>query len=1099
MLSPLKITKLLTLASAITVLSACNSESQATHHTSMDSDLSVTPKEKLLPASKTMRSQATMGPSGRMMDWDIDKNGKADALTDGLMILRYGFGIRGSQLTSGAIASDATLTSNEIGEHLDDMVTVVDIDNNGQFDALTDGLIILRYLFGLSGESLINGAVASNAERASVPAITDYLANNMPGSNSGGLANSVIINEVSSSNSTFDDEDGDSPDWIELYNNSNTTYDLTGWSISDDNLNPAKWIFPATSLAPGAYLRIWASDKDRAGGGMYKTLINQGDVFRYIIPTSNPSTSWVNLGFNDSGWLQGASGFGYADGDDTTIIPNGTRSVFVRKVFAVNDLEMMDKLWLDIDYDDGFVAYINGVEIARANIVGNRPSYNAGTISDREATMWQSGSPTRFPINNFQELLNNGDNVLSIQVHNISSSSSDMTLIPFLSAFYLGSTNDGITPPAILGFEDPSLHTNFKISSSGEELTLYDSNGSQIDYMNVTAMNTDNSIGRSPTDGSILFFETPTPGEQNPSIGFSGAIESEVVFSHQGGEFNGQSVRLAGAAEGEEIRYTLNAAIPTKLSNLYTSPIMISGDTVIRAKIFKDNHIPSRTDSRTYITSNTHDLPIVTLVSEPNNFFSQQQGIYEYGPEGNYENTLPFFGANFWKDWERDIHFSFYEPTGELGIAMDAGVKIFGAWSRANDQRSLAIYARGRYGFSNIHYPIFPSLDYDKFESIVLRSSGNDWMKTNIKDTVATSLMEGSGLEYQEHRPAVVYLNGQYWGFYNIREKVNEHFLDDKINVDKSEINILERNGEIVRGTNEGYNDLISYISGNSLAVQANYDYVASQIDIDNFITYQIANIYLDNTDWPGNNIKFWNSPETKWRWIMFDTDFSFYRPWENQSAYGNDTLSFALNDSGPGWPNPPWSTLLLRKLMENTQFKNQFINQIADEFNGRFKASNVIAHVNSIANTVAPEITRHFAHWSNWDNQSEYWRNSGMLSTYSDWNGQVDIIRDFANNRQSFLVQHFRSYFGIPGMFNLNISINNTEAGSVQLNSLTIDSSNWQGEYFDFIPVKLTAIPNEGYEFVGWQGSVNQFDPNATLTTSQNANVQALFQAIQN
>ena len=1099
MLSPLKITKLLTLASAITVLSACNSESQATHHTSMDSDLSVTPKEKLLPASKTMRSQATMGPSGRMMDWDIDKNGKADALTDGLMILRYGFGIRGSQLTSGAIASDATLTSNEIGEHLDDMVTVVDIDNNGQFDALTDGLIILRYLFGLSGESLINGAVASNAERASVPAITDYLANNMPGSNSGGLANSVIINEVSSSNSTFDDEDGDSPDWIELYNNSNTTYDLTGWSISDDNLNPAKWIFPATSLAPGAYLRIWASDKDRAGGGMYKTLINQGDVFRYIIPTSNPSTSWVNLGFNDSGWLQGASGFGYADGDDTTIIPNGTRSVFVRKVFAVNDLEMMDKLWLDIDYDDGFVAYINGVEIARANIVGNRPSYNAGTISDREATMWQSGSPTRFPINNFQELLNNGDNVLSIQVHNISSSSSDMTLIPFLSAFYLGSTNDGITPPAILGFEDPSLHTNFKISSSGEELTLYDSNGSQIDYMNVTAMNTDNSIGRSPTDGSILFFETPTPGQQNPSIGFSGAIESEVIFSHQGGEFNGQSVSLTGAAEGEEIRYTLNAAIPTKLSNLYTSPIMISGDTVIRAKIFKDNHIPSRTDSRTYITSNTHDLPIVTLVSEPNNFFNQQQGIYEYGPEGNYENTLPFFGANFWKDWERDIHFSFYEPTGELGIAMDAGVKIFGAWSRANDQRSLAIYARGRYGFSNIHYPIFPSLDYDKFESIVLRSSGNDWMKTNIKDTVATSLMEGSGLEYQEHRPAVVYLNGQYWGFYNIREKVNEHFLDDKINVDKSEINILERNGEIVRGTNEGYNDLISYISGNSLAVQANYDYVASQIDIDNFITYQIANIYLDNTDWPGNNIKFWNSPETKWRWIMFDTDFSFYRPWENQSAYGNDTLSFALNDSGPGWPNPPWSTLLLRKLMENTQFKNQFINQIADEFNGRFKASNVIAHVNSIANTVAPEITRHFAHWSNWDNQSEYWRNSGMLSTYSDWNGQVDIIRDFANNRQSFLVQHFRSYFGIPGMFNLNISINNTEAGSVQLNSLTIDSSNWQGEYFDFIPVKLTAIPNEGYEFVGWQGSVNQFDPNATLTTSQNANVQALFQAIQN
>lgn len=1048
---------------------------------------------------KFLNAQSTTGPSGQVISWDIDKDGNADALTDGLLLLRFTFGLQGAALTDNAIASGSSLSPAEVEAELNASVVIADIDGNGEVDALTDGLLLLRYLFGLTGESLINSAIGLGSSRTSSSAVAQYLADNMPGANPGGIPSTVIINEVSSSNSLFDDEDGDSPDWIELYNNGDTVVDLTGWSITDDSTLPAKWVFPATSLAPDSYLRIWASDKDRAGGGTYRTLVNQGDIFRYILPTSNPSNSWINIGFNDSSWQQGASGFGYADGDDATIVPNGTRSVYVRKTFTINDLALMDKLWLDIDYDDGFVAYINGEEIARANIVGDRPNYNAGTISDREATMWQSGSPTRFPINNFQALLNSGENVLSIQVHNVSSTSSDMTLIPFLSAFYLGSTNDGVASPELLGFEDPSLHTNFKISSNGEELTLFDNNGSQVDYLNVTAMENDNSMGRSPVDGSILYFETPTPGEQNPSIGYIGAIESEVIFSHQGGEFNEQSVTLSGTAEGEEIRYTLDASLPNITSNLYTAPIIISEDTVIRAKIFKENYIPSRTDTRTYITSNTHDLPIVTLVSEPYNFFDLESGIYEYGPEGNYENNLPFFGANFWQDWERDIHFSFYEPTGELGVALDAGVKIFGAWSRANDQRSMSIHARGRYGFSKLEYPIFPSLDYDKFESIVLRSSGNDWMKTNIKDVVATSLMQGSGLEYQAHRSAVVYLNGEYWGFYNIREKVNEHFLDDKINVDKSEINILTNNGEIVEGSNTEYNDLLAFVSSNSLAVQSNYDYVASQIDIDNYITYQVAQIYLDNTDWPGNNIKFWNSPQTKWRWILYDTDFAFGRPWESPPFYDNDTLSFALYPYGGGWPNPAWSTLLARKLMENTTFKNKFINHFADEMNTRFKADNVRNHINSIANSVSSEISRHYAHWSNWDNRSPYWQNQGMLSSFWEWQNEVDKIIDFTDNRIPYLAGYFRSYFGINGMFDLNLSINNTEAGTVQVNSLTIDSASWQGEYFDFIPVSLTAVPNEGFEFVGWQGSINQFDANATLTTSQNANVQAIFQAIGN
>nr|MCS5586857.1 lamin tail domain-containing protein [Porticoccaceae bacterium] len=671
-----RFSKLVLMGLSLIGLSGCGSEGENTVESPLFNPAElVAVQSKSYPDSKTSAFKASK-PSSESSSWDMDKDGNADALTDGLLMLRYTFGLRGDSLSSGAVSANSPLSSAEVEAEVEAALVIADIDGDGQVDALTDGLLLLRYLFGLTDNSLITGAISSNASRATAEAITEYLAGHMPGVDTGGVDDgngdtdgspeAVFINEASSSNSTFEDEDGDSPDWFELYNSDSAAIDLTGWSITDDILEPAKWVFPDIVLAAGAYLRVWASDKDRSIGGIYKTLVDRGDNFRYMVPQANPSSTWKNLTFNDSNWQLGASGFGYSDGDDTTQIAAGSRSVYVRTIFSVNDLELMDKLWLDIDFDDGFVAYINGVEIARSNILGETPDFDAKTITDREARIYQSGKPVRFPINQFQTLLNDGDNVLSIQVHNISTSSSDLSLIPFLSAFYLGSTEDGVSAPSILAFEDPSLHSNFKLSSSGDSLTLFDSSSNQIDHLEVTGLSTDKSIGRSSLDASIVYFEVPSPGAENPEESYTGITQSDVIFSHDGGEFDGQTVSLSGAGAGEEIRYTLDATVPNSQSALYSSPIVINDNKVIRARIFKNNHIPSRTESRTYITSNTHSLPIVTLVSEPDNFFDEQTGIYVYGPEENYEQDNPFFGANFWQDWEREVHFSFYEPTGEL-------------------------------------------------------------------------------------------------------------------------------------------------------------------------------------------------------------------------------------------------------------------------------------------------------------------------------------------------------------------------------------------------------------------------------------------------
>ena len=245
-------------------------------------------------------------------------------------------------------------------------------------------------------------------------------------------AQDVRINEVVSSNSMYTDEDGDTPDWLEIHNFGTEVVSMNGWTLSDDSNDLGKWTFPNSTLAPNEYLLLWASSKDRSAISYPRTLVNQGDEFKFLIPTSEPNANWNSLNYDASNWTSGPSGFGYADGDDATEIPNGTRSIYLRKTFTIDNPTAISSLILDIDYDDAFVAYINGNEVARANINGTRPAYNASTITDHEAQIYAGGKPERFLISNFNSFLNDGsNNVLTIQAHNISPNSSDFTIRPF--------------------------------------------------------------------------------------------------------------------------------------------------------------------------------------------------------------------------------------------------------------------------------------------------------------------------------------------------------------------------------------------------------------------------------------------------------------------------------------------------------------------------------------------------------------------------------------------------------------------------------------------------------------------------------------------
>ena len=441
----------------------------------------------------------------------------------------------------------------------------------------------------------------------------------------------------------------------------------------------------------------------------------------------------------------------------------------------------------------------------------------------------------------------------------------------------------------------------------------------------------------------------------------------------------------------------------------------------------------------------------------------------------------PYFGANFWQDWERPIHIELYEPTGELGFSIDAGVKIYGAWSRAFPEKSLAIYTRWNYGFEKIPYKIFPDLPIKKFNNIILRNSGNDWGYTMFRDAMMHTLVKSTGIDIQAYRPAVVYLNGEYWGIHNIREKINEHYIADHYNVNPDSIDLLELNGDIIIGNNTKYRELINYVNSYNLSVNSNYNHVKSLMDVDEFICYMVSEIYFDNGDWPGNNIKFWRSQSQsgKWRWIMFDTDFGFGL--YNQNGYQNNSLEAATATNGAEWPNPPWSTLLLRKLLNNTEFKNSFINRYADFSNSIFKSDTVKKTIQKFKSGIEPEIPEHIKRWESF--------------SLSQWYENIQQLEEFADKRNAFMYSHFVQKFKLTGVTSISLNISPLGAGKIILNTLSLNNFPWTGNYFQNIPINLTAVPNAGYKFKEWNELIDNNFSITYLPKTSNASLTAIFE----
>ena len=539
--------------------------------------------------------------------------------------------------------------------------------------------------------------------------------------------------------------------------------------------------------------------------------------------------------------------------------------------------------------------------------------------------------------------------------------------------------------------------------------------------------------------------------------------------------------------------------------------------TVVRAQVIREGAFPSPIMTHSFFVTPSgrarYSLPVVALSVQEDVLFDYTGGIYTAGVDFDRWRVanpdLPARGAGpaNWRRRGDSAEFGAYMELFEVGspevaFSRDLGLRIHGGAVRSARLKSLRLYARSDYGASSLAYPIFPDQPYDSYRRLILRNSGQDYRRTMFRDAAIQAIVADLDFDTQAYRPAVVFINGEYWGIHNIRERYDQHYLERVYGVDADHIDLLDNNARVAQGDAVHYNAMIDYIRANGLTEQEHYDHVRTQMDVVNYVDYQVAQIFARNTDWPGNNIEYWrlrtdsyqpgasSGHDGRWRWLMFDTDFAFGLE-GGPAAYQHDTLAFAMQPGGTGYPNPDWSTFLLRELLANQEFRHYFITRFADLMNTTFLPDRMAAIITGLQWNVEAEMAEHIARW----------RLPGSVST---WYNEVAVMVDFAYQRPFYQRQHIREQFGIPGDLSLTVDVSHPERGYVRINTVELlattpgvaaDPYPWTGIYFQEVPVGLEAIAYPGYCFAGWVGLPDGTPATTVQTFIGDVTLTALFE----
>ena len=873
-----------------------------------------------------------------------------------------------------------------------------------------------------------------------VPLITEFLA-----SNSDGLI----------------DEDGDSSDWLEIYNAGDTALDLTGWHLTDDAADLNQWAFPAVSVDPGQYLLVFASSKDRAdadgtelhtnfaigAGGEYlalveadgstvafeyapefppqstdisygistdsttTTLVSSNAPLSYFVPTNNAlGTTWTQAGFNDNGWTPGTGAIGYETNPGSS--PNYTALIdtdlggsvagaYVRYEFNVTNPAAFNALTLRAMYDDGFVAYLNGTRVESDLAPNGTLQYDSTALSDRADSLVVDGFVS-FDLSDELGLLQSGTNVLAIHALNVSAGSSDLLFVPELVA-----GEASIPAPLTYGY-----------------------------------------------------FDAPTPAAANGQA-FAGFVEDTKFSIDRGLYTEAFDLEITSLTADAMIVYTTDGTVPVVDENmnilngtLYTGALTISSTTNIRAAAYKQGFRPTNVDTQTYIFvdsvlnqpssvagfpsswgSRTADyemdpnvvnnptfaadvlagltsLPSVSLTLDMADFF---------GSGGIYANPTARGDA-----WERATSVEWIDTDGSgLSFQADAGVQIQGAASRNPNypKHSLRLVFKDEYGDTKLREPVFGD-GVDVFDTLSLRANFNDaWpgdppgiidagRKLFIRDTFSRETQAAMGQPASRGQFVHLYINGLYWGLYDVTERPDESFAEELFGGDKdTDYDVVKASGnsgepiDTEAGDLVAWNQLFSLVdnaASNGDVSASEYQQILPLVDVDSLIDYMLVIFYTGNRDAPvlvGNDVQPRNFFAIRDR-RPGGEGFQFY-VWDAEFSLGVTGDQNIDRTNIEGIQNP---ARLFQKLMLNDDFIQLFQDRVQLHFfnGGALSVEATTTRFNEIAARAELAMADESARWG------DVYEGSAGLQTTLDWNDELNRLRTtwFPNRTQIVLNQ---------------------------------------------------------------------------------------------
>ena len=615
------------------------------------------------------------------------------------------------------------------------------------------------------------------------------------------------------------------------------------------------------------------------------------------------------------------------------------------------------------------------------------------------------------------------------------------------------------------------IHTNFKISSEGEKLLLSNHNETVISSVNVPELCTDHSFGRSPNAGpSWYYYIDPTPGIANEPGIYYGYCPEPVLTLSSGFYNSGKKVNLITTFSDINVYYTTDGSEPDKNSTILDSDIQIDTTTVIRARAISDTLISLGLISHTYFIDENKSLPVVSLITDPYNLWDWENGIYVMGPDA--DSVFPYYGANFWRDTRIPVHIEYYTEAMELGFKEDFGMQMHGGRAtRTKPMKALRIIADEDFGIAELSYNLFKDKEVNTFMRFVLRNSGSDFNKAHFRDGIIHKILikNNLNLDVLAYKPTVVYINGQYWGIHNIREKVDKYYLHYNYDIDFEGLDLLEEESIVIEGDFDEFTEMYDFITTNDLSITNNYNHVTTLLDIENFTDYFIAETFFNNTDWPQNNLKYWRSDKHhgKFRYIFFDLDAAL-----NNYGWSSENIDH-LGDLFTSYYDNNKHVLILRNLLENQDYKYYFINRYADLVNTVFGTDNMLMEIDKQVVCLEQEIENHFNKWGG--NSLTWWHNYHLALVYR-----------FVENRPYYARAFIERLFELDGQIKLEINTDEGYSDLVHINTIKTDSSEWRGIYFQNIPVKFTISPSAEKIFNYWQiESTNEKISNLSFSRS--------------